>query len=74
MPYKSKKQEGWAHTPAGEKALGHKTVEESDQASKGKDLPDSAAEPPPAPSAMPPVATDPAPKDVTPSSKSHFRR
>ena len=40
MPYKSIKQERWAHTPAGIKALGGKeNVEEWDKASKGKKLP-----------------------------------
>lgn len=40
MPYKSIKQERWAHTETGEKALGGKAkVSEWDQASKGKDLP-----------------------------------
>lgn len=43
MPYKSKKQRGWAHTPAGEKALGGPAkVKEWDQASKGKRLPQKA--------------------------------
>lgn len=41
MPYKSKKQERWAHTPEGEKALGGpEKVAEWDKASKGKKLPD----------------------------------
>jgi hypothetical protein len=40
MPYKSKKQEAWAHTPAGKKALGEKGVKEFDKASKGKKLPE----------------------------------
>lgn len=41
MPYKSKAQERWAHTPEGEKALGgKKAVKEWDQASKGKKLPE----------------------------------
>ena len=40
MPFKSKVQRGWAHTPAGTKALGGKAkVAEWDQASKGKKLP-----------------------------------
>ena len=40
MPYVSKKQEAWAHTPSGEKALGGPSkVSEWDSASKGKDLP-----------------------------------
>ena len=40
MPYKSLAQEGWAHTPAGEKALGGAAkVHEWDQATKGSHLP-----------------------------------
>jgi hypothetical protein len=40
MPYKSIKQERWAHTPTGEKALGGPAkVAEWDAASKGKRLP-----------------------------------
>lgn len=40
MPYKSKAQQGWAHTPAGTKALGGaEAVKEWDKASKGKHLP-----------------------------------
>lgn len=43
MPYKSLKQEGWAHTPAGEKALGGPAkVKEWDSATKGKKLPKKA--------------------------------
>lgn len=42
MPYKSKAQERWAHTPAGKAALGAKGVKEFDQASKGKKLPERA--------------------------------
>lgn len=43
MPYKSKAQERWAHTPAGIKALGGKAkVTEWDQASKGIKLPERA--------------------------------
>jgi hypothetical protein len=40
MPYESKAQERWAHTPSGEKALGKSGVEEWDAASKGKQLPE----------------------------------
>lgn len=40
MPYKSKAQERWAHTPEGRKALGAKAIEEFDNASKGKKLPE----------------------------------
>lgn len=40
MPYKSIRQERWAHTAAGEKALGGPAkVKEWDQASKGLKLP-----------------------------------
>jgi hypothetical protein len=43
MPYASKKQEAWAHTPAGEKALGGPAkVAEWDAASEGLKLPDRA--------------------------------
>ena len=40
MPYKSKAQERWAHSPSGQKALGKKGVKEWDQATKGKQLPE----------------------------------
>lgn len=44
MPYKSKRQERWAHTEAGEKALGGKgKVAEWDAASKGKKLPEKSS-------------------------------
>ena len=40
-PYKSKKQQRWAHSPAGIKALGGKgKVAEWDAASRGKSLPE----------------------------------
>ncbi len=40
MPYVSKAQQGWAHTAAGEKALGGPAkVAEWDAASKGRKLP-----------------------------------
>jgi hypothetical protein len=40
MPYKSKQQEKWAHTPEGEKALGGPAkVAEWDQSSKDLHLP-----------------------------------
>lgn len=42
MPYKSLKQERWAHSPAGVKALGKGKVAEFDQASKGLPLPKMA--------------------------------
>jgi len=41
MPYKSKAQERWAHTPTGKKALGGAAnVKEWDRESKGKKLPE----------------------------------
>lgn len=40
MPWKSKKQRAWGHSPEGTKALGgKKAVEEWDKATKGKKLP-----------------------------------
>ena len=40
MPWKSKSQRAWGHTPEGIKALGgKKAVEEWDKATKGKKLP-----------------------------------
>jgi hypothetical protein len=40
MPYVSKAQQAWAHTPAGQKALGGAAkVAEWDAATKGKSLP-----------------------------------
>lgn len=40
MPWKSKSQRAWGHTPAGMKALGgKKAVAEWDKATKGKKLP-----------------------------------
>lgn len=40
MPYQSRAQQGWAHTAAGEKALGGPSkIAEWDAASKGKKLP-----------------------------------
>ena len=40
MPYKSKAQQRWAHSPAGTKALGgKKAVKEWDSSSRGKKLP-----------------------------------
>src|ERR1700753_966829 len=40
IPYASKRQQAWAHTPAGTKALGGpKKVKEWDKASKGMKLP-----------------------------------
>lgn len=40
MPWKSKKQRAWGHSPEGIKALGgKKAVEEWDNATKGKKLP-----------------------------------
>lgn len=40
MPYKSQRQERWAHTQAGIKALGKAKVAEFDAASKGMKLPE----------------------------------
>ena len=46
MPYKSRQQEKWAHTKAGEKALGGPAkVAEWDAASKGKKLPSKVKSP-----------------------------
>lgn len=40
MPWKSKKQRAWGHSPEGIKALGgKKAVEEWDNVTKGKKLP-----------------------------------
>lgn len=39
MPYRSKAQERWAHTPTGMKQLGAAKIKEFDQASKGMRLP-----------------------------------
>lgn len=40
MPWESKKQRAWGHSPEGIKALGgKKAVEEWDKATKGKKLP-----------------------------------
>ena len=50
MPYKSKAQERWAHTPAGQKALGGPAkVTEWDTASRGAKLPERKAAPAPRP-------------------------
>ena len=41
MPWKSKAQRRWGHTPAGKKALGGtKAVKEWDEATKSKRLPE----------------------------------
>jgi len=41
MPFKSKAQRRWGHTPSGRKALGGaRNVKEWDSASKGKKLPE----------------------------------
>lgn len=43
MPYRSKAQARWAHTPAGTKALGGKAaVQEWDRETEGKKLPERA--------------------------------
>jgi hypothetical protein len=39
MPWKSKSQERWGNSPAGKKALGKQGVQEWNQESKGKKLP-----------------------------------
>ena len=40
MPYKSRAQQGWAHTPQGQEALGGPSaVKEWDRESRGKKLP-----------------------------------
>lgn len=39
MPFKSQKQERWAHTKTGIAKLGKKTVNEFDKASEGIELP-----------------------------------
>lgn len=50
MPYKSDAQRRWAHTPAGEKALGGPAkVAEWDSASKGLKLPERKAAAPAVP-------------------------
>lgn len=46
MPYKSLRQERWAHTAAGVKALGAAGVAEFDAASKGLKLPRTAPKKP----------------------------
>ena len=44
MPFKSKKQQAWAHTPQGEKALGGpEKVAEWDQATNESALPTTVA-------------------------------
>ena len=45
MPYKSLKQERWAHSPTGLAKLGKAKVAEFDQASKGLTLPNKAKKP-----------------------------
>ena len=46
MPFKSKKQQRWAHTPEGEKALGGKeNVAKWDKETKGKKLPEKKSKP-----------------------------
>lgn len=42
MPFKSDAQRRWAHSKAGMKALGKEKLEEYDEASKGKKLPEKA--------------------------------
>ena len=58
MPYKSLKQEKWAHTPSGLAKLGKAKVAEFDQASKGLALPKKAKKPDlPTPGDMPDAKT-----------------
>ena len=45
MPFKSMKQERFANTPAGKKAMGKDVVSEFNQASKGKKLPERPTAP-----------------------------
>lgn len=47
MPFKSMKQERWAHTDAGKKKMGKKVVNEFDSASKDMKLPEAAPMPKP---------------------------
>lgn len=49
MPFKSQKQERWAHTKTGTAKLGKKTVDEFDQASEGLSLPMKSKDPTPEP-------------------------
>ncbi len=42
MPWKSKKQEAWGNSDSGKKAMGEKSVQEFNQASKGKKMPERA--------------------------------
>lgn len=57
MPFKSQKQERWAHTKTGTAKLGKKTVDEFDQASEGLKLPE---------------IKDPTPKPFNPAMPSHW--
>ena len=43
MPWKSKAQERWGNSPAGQKALGDSGVSEWNSASKGMKLPEKKA-------------------------------
>lgn len=58
MPFKSQKQERWAHTKTGTAKLGKKAVNEFDKASKGLDLPESK---------------DPKPEPFNPVMKSNWK-
>jgi hypothetical protein len=40
MPFKSNAQRKWANSPTGKKELGKKTLDEFNEASKGKKLPE----------------------------------
>lgn len=67
MPYKSVKQEKFFHTKtAKDKGIKPSTVKEFDEASKNLDLPETAK--------PKPANVDPAPVELGPMSKSHFRR
>lgn len=47
MPYKSKRQQRWAHTAQGTRALGGPAkVKEWDQATRGRKLPDKVRQKP----------------------------
>jgi intein/homing endonuclease len=46
MPWQSDAQRRWGNSPSGHKALGNKGVEEFNQATKGKKLPEKVKEKP----------------------------
>lgn len=49
MPWKSDAQRRWGNSPSGQEALGKAGVNEFNQASKGKVLPERSNEPSPSP-------------------------